>query len=96
MSQWKVQLTKVALDCLADIRDGNSTAFSRIKKAIDRLQENPEAVGKRLTDPLSRFWRARVGEYRIIYKIENQIITVTIIYVGHRREVYTKIKRMLG
>ena len=63
---------------------------------MTKLQEDPETIGKRLTNPLSRFWSARVGEYRIIYKIENQIITVTIIYVGHRKEVYTKIIRMLG
>ena len=33
-------------------------------------------------------YRIRVGDYRIIYEIEDKIITVTVIDVGHRKEIY--------
>lgn len=33
-------------------------------------------------------YRIRIGEYRLIYKIEQQVLTVLVIKVGHRREVY--------
>jgi mRNA interferase RelE/StbE len=35
-----------------------------------------------------RLWRYRIGDYRMIAEIENQIVTITIIKIGHRREVY--------
>lgn len=92
---WKVELTQIALDCLKTIRDSNPTVFARIKKAIDRLVLEPVSIGKKLTDPLSDYWRLRVGDYRIIYLIKNETVTVTIIYAGHRKEVYTKLKRFL-
>lgn len=52
------------------------------------LAENPRRVGKPLTGELSGFWSARRGTYRVIYAIDDQVITVTIIRIGHRREVY--------
>jgi len=33
-------------------------------------------------------WRIRVGDYRVVYEIADQQRTVTVLHVGHRREVY--------
>lgn len=92
---WKVELTNVALNCLKSIRDTSPTNFARIKKAIDRLENDPICTGKRLTDPLSDYWRIRVGDYRVIYMVQNDVVTVTILYAGHRKEVYKKLQRFL-
>lgn len=92
---YKVEITPTALGCLKSIRDGNPTAFARIKKAIDRLTQEPQQVGSKLTDPLSKYWRVRAGDYRIIYIIQNEIVTVTVVYAGHRKEVYKRLRGFL-
>ena len=51
------------------------------------LQENPRPPGcKKLRD--RQGWRVRFGHYRIIYKIDDTQKIVTIVEVGHRREIY--------
>lgn len=52
------------------------------------LAENPHRVGKPLMGELDGLWSARRGTYRVIYSIDDHVITVTIIRIGHRREVY--------
>jgi len=45
-------------------------------------------LGKKLVGNLSPFWRMRVGDYRIIYAIEEKLVTVEVIKIRHRKEVY--------
>ncbi|AIL12614.1 hypothetical protein IM40_02265 [Candidatus Paracaedimonas acanthamoebae] len=52
------------------------------------VADNPRTVGKALTGNLQEFWRYRVGDYRIICKIEDEKIIITVVMIGHRREVY--------
>jgi mRNA interferase RelE/StbE len=54
---------------------------------IEALQDNPRPAGcKKLAD--RKGWRIRFGNYRIIYKIDDASKTITVVNVGHRREVY--------
>jgi mRNA interferase RelE/StbE len=59
----------------------------RIARRIDRLAEDPrgDAVKLRGADDI---WRVRVGDYRILYRIEEDRLVVLVIRIGHRREVY--------
>ncbi len=58
-----------------------------IKNAIAKLAENPRPNGyKNLKG--EEAYRIRVGDYRIIYEIDNDKIIVTVVSVGHRKEVY--------
>ncbi len=52
------------------------------------LAANPRRVGKPLRGNLEGRWTARRGEYRVIYRIEDSIVTVTVIRVSHRRDAY--------
>ena len=59
---------------------------SRLSRAIDGLAENPRPHGaKKLT---KKHWRIRVGDYRIIYDINDDVLLVLVVRVGHRRDVY--------
>ena len=51
-------------------------------------RENPRSIGKALMGKHTGLWRYRVGDYRILCKIDDAIVTVVVITVGHRREVY--------
>ena len=52
------------------------------------LLREPYRLGKRLLPPLDDRFSARRGTYRIIYRIDDKARTVTVVDVGHRRDVY--------
>jgi len=68
---------------------------SMIKKAIEeRLATHPEVFGKPLQRTLKGYWKLRVGEYRVVFKIlENDILVLGII---HRKDVYQRVKKRIA
>ena len=51
--------------------------------------EDPRSLGEPLRGPeLGRFWKYRVGDYRLICHIQDREATVLVLRVGHRRDVY--------
>ncbi|MGV8075079.1 MAG: type II toxin-antitoxin system RelE/ParE family toxin [Syntrophobacteraceae bacterium] len=62
-------------------------ARDRIVTTVRELAEEPRPVGvKKLAG--REAWRIRVGDYRIIYEIHDQLLTVLVVSIGHRRDVY--------
>jgi mRNA interferase RelE/StbE len=55
----------------------------RIAKGND-----PRGLGKALSGPLGDLWRYRVGDYRILCDIQDQVLVVLVLQIGNRREVY--------
>lgn len=60
---------------------------SRLIEAIDRLADQP-AAGAALKGEFGGLRRLRVGRYRIIYEALHEELTVLVVRIGHRREVY--------
>ena len=62
----------------------------RIKKYMSEIAilDNPRARGKELTSNLSGLWRYRVGDYRILCRIRDDKLIITIIEIEHRSMVY--------
>ena len=61
---------------------------SRLLAAIAALAETPRPPGSvRLQGP-EGFHRVRVGDYRIIYLIEDRVLLICVVRVGHRKDVY--------
>jgi mRNA-degrading endonuclease RelE of RelBE toxin-antitoxin system len=52
------------------------------------LAENPHRFGKPLLGELSGLHGARRGQYRVIYRIDDEVVTVTVIKVAHRGDAY--------
>ena len=61
--------------------------FNRIIKAINELANEPRPVGYRKLTGRPGF-RIRIGDYRVIYNIEDKILTVIVIDIGHRKNIY--------
>lgn len=61
----------------------------RLASAIDGLAGNPRPAASRKMVGSTGF-RLRIGDYRVIYEIDDAIVTIYIVKVGHRREVYKK------
>ena len=70
-----------------DLRPIPKDDVARILKRIDMLAENPRPPGSEKLSGQERY-RVRQGVYRIIYEIVDGALLVTVVKVGHRREVY--------
>ena len=70
------------------LNDLPSTVFDRIDKSILSLKTDPRPPGVRKLKSQTAVWRIRVGDYRILYDIDDKKKIVIIIEIKHRREVY--------
>ena len=86
--RYKVEYTKTAVKQLKKM-DKKIAAFiiSYIEAKLVNC-ENPRGIGKALQGNLNDKWRYRVGDYRILAKIEDEKVVITVVEIGHRKEVY--------
>lgn len=66
----------------------NSAAFAAWEFISGPLARNPHRVGAPLRKPFEGLWRARRGEYRIRYRIDDVNRTVIVVDIDHRRDAY--------
>jgi mRNA interferase RelE/StbE len=86
---WRIDLTPQARSDFKRI--GNVEAQRILKFLRKRIQDSddPRSMGKALAGvELGGLWRYRVGDYRILCRIEDEILCVLVVKIGHRREVY--------
>ena len=87
---YRVQLTPRAADELAALPP---KAQRRIARKIDALAVNPRPRASKKLQGADDLYRIRSGDYRILYQIADKVLTVLVVRVGHRRDVY---RRPLG
>jgi mRNA interferase RelE/StbE len=74
-----------------DLKKLDRETKEKIKKAIEeKLTKAPEIFGERLKGTLKEFWKLRVGNYRVIFLLEEG--TVFVLGIWHRKEAYKKLK----
>ena len=85
-----------------ELHDDAERALQKLDKQIERRiyaflslrlarLDNPRQIGEALKGPkLGELWKYRVGDYRLICRIEDQILRVLVVKIGHRREVYER------
>lgn len=72
-----------------DLRKLPKTVLLSILAAIDALSVNPYPKGtKKLKGIAIPSFRIRIGNYRVIYQVNNQELIVHIVEIGHRKEIY--------
>jgi mRNA interferase RelE/StbE len=65
----------------------SSAAYARVRDAIRELAEDPRPPGcLRLIE--REGWRLRVGDFRVVYEIDDKQRSVTVLQIGHRVDVY--------
>ena len=65
----------------------------KILARLGELRGNPKRMGKVLKH--SDFWSTRIGDYRVIYEIDNSRRQVIILFIGHRSKIYDDFSKML-
>lgn len=84
MPTWTVQFETAAKKQLLGLDSGLQR---RIMSKLETLKANPRGSGAIKLSGFP-FWRVRVGDYRIIYDIFDQQLIVSVIKIGHRRDIY--------
>jgi len=64
---------------------------TRVLNAVEKLQMNPRSTGCKALTGRHGYYRIRVGDYRIIYKIKDEVLLIIVIAVGHRRNIYHRL-----
>ncbi|MBU1168188.1 MAG: type II toxin-antitoxin system RelE/ParE family toxin [Proteobacteria bacterium] len=61
---------------------------NRIRQRIDSLAEQLPSVDTTKMKGDNPFHKIRVGDYRIVYEIQNEVLVILIIKIGHRKDIY--------
>ncbi|KAF0142635.1 MAG: cytotoxic translational repressor of toxin-antitoxin stability system [Stygiobacter sp.] len=81
---YKIQILKSADKTLRNVAKKERV---KIVEQISQLAENPRPFGcKKLRG--TEFYRIRIGDYRVIYKIEDEVLLILVIRIGHRKDIY--------
>ena len=65
-----------------------SDMYARITRKLEELEDNPRPMGVEKLSGREDLYRVRVGDWRIVYAIQDQELIVLVVKVAHRREVY--------
>ena len=85
---WKVTYKK---SVQKDLKNISKDIQYIIRRAIEeKLMIDPLKFGLPLRRSLKGLMKLRVGDYRIIYSIDSEVVTVHVIKIGHRKDVYEK------
>ena len=84
MSRYSIEILPVALRAIKKL-DPHSKR--RVQAVIELLAENPRPpAAKKLTARPE--WRVRAGDYRVLYRIQDEQLLIVVVNAGHRREIY--------
>ncbi|HSH61884.1 MAG TPA: type II toxin-antitoxin system RelE/ParE family toxin [Acidimicrobiales bacterium] len=85
MSRYRVEIARRAVRALAALPRREQ---QRVRAAIDLLADNPRPPGCTKLTGEDAAYRVRVGVYRIVYEVLDDLLLVHVVRVGHRRDVY--------
>ena len=86
---WRIELTETAAKQLGNLDKHEAKRITRFLRERLESTEDPRTAGKALTGPqLGTYWRYRVGDYRVICDIRDQVLVILVIGIGNRRDVY--------
>ena len=88
---WKIEFAPGAQKELDKLdRQTTQRILKFLQKRVSPLKD-PRSIGNTLKGPkFGEYWRYRVGDYRIIVRIEDDVLLILVLRIGHRKHVYKK------
>ena len=87
MESYKIVISKSAEKEISKL---SVKEILKIRETILNLAGNPRPFGVKKLEGFDDFYRIKKGNYRIIYTIEDDILTVEVLKVGNRKDVYKR------
>lgn len=85
---WRIEFHPDAARELGRLDRATAARIVRTLETRIGVLDDPRALGAALRGEHSGYWRYRIGDYRLVARIEDERITILILRVGYRREVY--------
>ena len=85
---------RYAASAVRSLRRLDPQVQRRIRAALEELAEDPER-GKPLQMTLRGLRSWRTGDFRIVYRVREDAIEILVLAIGHRRDVYERVRRLL-
>lgn len=85
---WRIEFLPEAAK---ELKKLDRAVAARIVKTLEQriaVLPDPRTLGSALTGDHGGYWRWRIGDYRVVARIEDERVTVLVVRVAHRREVY--------
>lgn len=86
---WRIEVSDGAKKQFAKLSRTEAMRITSYLRDRVSVLENPRSLGAALQGPqFAGLWRYRVGDYRVLVDIRDEVVVVVVLGVGHRREVY--------
>ena len=86
---WKIEIDKGVQRSMKKLDRNVAKRIIAKLREISQL-EDPRSTGKALVGNLTGLWRYRVGDYRIVCDIEDEVLLILVIDIAHRSKVYKR------
>ncbi len=86
--RWRIEITRTAEKQIQKLDRGAQRSIISFLRERLEMADNPRQLGKPLHGDKGGLWRYRVGDYRLICDIQDEQITILVLRVGHRKDVY--------
>lgn len=88
---WRIEFDPAAFEELSQLDRAVQRRILKVLRERVAPLEDPRSLGEALHGKeLGRFWKYRIGDYRVICDIQDNVIRILVLRVGHRREVYRR------
>ena len=88
MAEYRVELSHKAVKQFLDL---SATVQDRLRARIDGLADEPRPRGCEKLVGMKSSYRIRVGDYRIVYAVSDELRTVEVVRIANRRDVYRRL-----
>jgi mRNA interferase RelE/StbE len=86
---WRIEFAEAADRELAKLDPQIARRILKVLRERIAPADDPRSIGEALKgSKLGEFWKYRVGDYRLICSIEDQVLRILVLRIGHRKEVY--------
>ncbi|MES1938482.1 type II toxin-antitoxin system RelE family toxin [Salinisphaera hydrothermalis] len=87
---WRIELTETARKALEKLDRQAARRISTYLRERVATADEPRHLAKSLQGELREYWRFRVGDYRIVCDIQDDVLRVLVVRIAHRKHVYRR------
>jgi len=77
-----------------EIKKLDKAIQKKVVKTLEALGENPRPAGVEKLEENPKFWRVKVGDFRVIYNVNDKDKTVTAVLIRHRKDAYRNLDKL--
>lgn len=85
---WRIEINRTATQQIKKLDRNAQKSIQRFLRERLSQADNPRQWGRALQGEMRGLWRYRVGDYRLICDIQDEKITILVLELGHRKDVY--------